>query len=144
MTVTAVLALGGSGLAWAADAPTTTAAPASASRPAGINETYPGLASGGLTLARLTDLPKGAALRAGDLTIAEKDVADEIARAPKEIQDQLRKNAFFLLERMATKALLLKEAKADAGKTATDADERALIQSYLGKLAEKVKVEVIR
>ena len=114
--------------------------PARSSAPPAINDTYPGLASSGLTLARLADLPKGTVLKAGDMTIAEKEVADEIAKAPKEVQEQLKKNAFFLLEQMATKALLLKEAKADAGKTAANANERTLIQGYLGKLANKVKV----
>ena len=122
-----------------ADNPATTPAPA-ASQPAAINDTYPGLASSGLVFARLADLPKGTVLKAGDLTIAEKEVADEIAKAPKEVQDQLKKNSFFLLEQMATKALLLREAKADAGKAAAGADERALIQAHLGKLAESVKV----
>ena len=119
--------------------PATASAPA-ASQPAAINDTYPGLASSGLTFARLADLPKGTVLRAGDLAFAEKDVLDETAKSPKEIQDQLKKNAFFLLEQMATKALLLKEAKADAGKDAAGSDERVLIQGYLGKLAEKAKV----
>jgi len=137
--VTAVLALGLASIR-AADKPATASAPTAASQPAGINDTYPGLASSGLTFARLADLPKGTVLKAGDLSIAEKEVADEIAKAPKEVQDQLKKNAFFLLEQMATKALLLKEAKADAGKVASATDERALIQGYLGKLAEKVKV----
>jgi len=124
----------------AADKPATAPAPAAAPQPAAINDTYPGLASSGLTLARLADLPKGTVLKAGDLTIAEKEVDDEIAKAPKEVQDQLQKNAFFLLEQMATKALLMKEAKADAGEAAANANERAIIQGYLGKLAEKVKV----
>ena len=119
--------------------PATASAPA-ASQPAAISDTYPGLASSGLTFARLGDLPKGTVLRAGDLTIAEKEVADEIAKAPKGVQDQLKKNAFFLLEQMATKSLLLKEAKAGAGKDAAGSDERVLVQGYLGKLGEKVKV----
>jgi len=137
--VAAVLALGLASIR-AADKPATASAPTATSQPTAINDTYPGLASSGLTLARLTDLPKGTVLKAGDLSIAEKEVADEIAKAPKEVQDQLKKNAFFILEQMATRALLLKEAKADAGKAAADADDRAIIQGYLGKLAEKVKV----
>jgi thiol-disulfide isomerase/thioredoxin len=118
----------------------TSPSPGAASQAAGINDTYPGLPSSGLTFARLADLPKGTVLRAGDLTIAEKDVSDEIAKAPKELQDQLKKNAFFLLEQMATKVLLVKEAKADAVRDAGGNDERALLQGYLGKLVEKVKV----
>ena len=141
MTIaTTILALRGFSTVWAADRPATTSAPAATLQTAGINDTYPGLASSGLTLARLTDLPKGTILKAGDLTIVEKEVADEIAKTPKEVQYQLKKNAFFLMEQMATKALLVREAKADAGKDAAGSDERALIQGYLGKLAEKAKV----
>jgi len=119
-------------------ASTTASAPAT-TQPASVNDTYPGLASSGLTYARLADLPKGTVLKAGDLAITEKQLADEIAKAPKEVQDQLKKNGFFFLEQMATKALVLKEAKADAGKV-VDAGDRAIIKSYLGKLAEKAKV----
>jgi len=125
-------------LSLATQPPATSSAPAS--QPAAINDTYPDLASSGLTFARLADLPEGTVLKAGDLTIVEKKVAGEIAKSPKEVQDQLKKNAFFLLEQMATKALLLREAKDDSGKAAADTDERALIQGYLGKLAKKVKI----
>jgi len=121
-------------------AASTTASTPATTQPANVNDTYPGLASSGLTYARLADLPKGTVLKAGDLAITEKQLADEIAKTPKEVQDQLKKNAFFFLEQMATKALVLKEAKADAGKAAVDADDRAIIKGYLGKLAENAKV----
>jgi len=124
--------------AWAAEP--AASAPAATSRPTVIYDTHPGLASSGLLRARLAELPKGTVLKAGELTITEQQVADEIAKTPKEVQDQLRKNGFFLLEQMATKAMLLREAKADAGQPAGDADERALLKGYLGKLAEKVNV----
>ena len=124
----------------AADTPATGSAPTGTSQRAGVNDAYPGLASGGLTFAGLAELPKGTVLKAGDLTITEKQVADEIDKAPKEVQGQLKKNAFFLLEQMATRALLVKEAKADAGKAAADADERSLIQGHLAKLADKAAV----
>jgi thioredoxin 1 len=137
--VAAVLALGLASIQ-AADKPATASAPTTASQRASINDSYPGLASSGLTFAGLAELPSGTVLKAGDLALTEKQVADEIAKAPKEVQDQLKKNAFFLMEQMATKALLLKEAKADADKPAADADERALVQGYLAKLTEKVKV----
>jgi thioredoxin 1 len=117
----------------------TSSAPA-ASQPAGINDTHPGLASSGLTFARLASLPAGTVLRAGDLSISEKEVADEIAKSPKDIQDQLKKNAFFVLEQMATGKLIAAEAKADADKTAPAPEQRALIQTYLRKVAGNVKV----
>jgi thioredoxin 1 len=139
-SVTALLALGGFSAVSAADNSATTTAVAASSQPAGINDTYPGLASGGLTFAQLADLPQGTVLKASELTIAEKDIVDQIANAPKEVQDQLGKNAFFVLEQIATRALLLKEAKAGTGGAVANADERALIQDYLGKLADKVTV----
>ena len=119
--------------------PATSSAPAAAPQPARLNESYPGLASGGLTFARLADLPEGTVLKAGELTIVEKEVADEIAKAPKEVQDQLKKNAFFLLEQMATGGILRSAAKAEAGKDAP-ADQRQLIQGYLKGVVANIKV----
>ena len=80
-------------------------------RPAGevqfVKDACPGLASSGLTYARLSDLPKGTLLKAGDLILTEKDVADEIAKAPPEVQAQLKKNGFFLLEQIAGPKLIV-------------------------------------
>ena len=120
--------------------PKTSSAPASASHPATVEGAYPGLASSGLTFARPAELPKGTVLKAGGLTITEKQVIAEIAKAPETVQGQLRKNAFFLLERMATKALLLQEAKDAADESAKGADEQTLMRDYLGKFAQEVKV----
>lgn len=139
-TVAAVLALGGFEPLWATDKHATPSAATSTSQPASVNNAYPGLASSGLMLARSADLPKGTVLKAGDLTVTEKEISDKIAQAPKDVQDQLKMNAFFVLEQMVTKSLILKEARADAGKAAMDADERVLVQLYLAKLSEKVKV----
>ena len=105
-----------------------------------VSSAYPTLASGGLVHARLAELPEGVLLQAGEVTVTQKDLDAEIAKAPKTVREQLRKYAFFQLEQTATKALLLKEAGAQAGKDAAGTDERALIQGYLGKLGEKLKV----
>lgn len=101
-------------------------------------ETYPQLASAGLAHARLADLPKGTLLRAGDVAITQKDIDAQIAQAPPEVRDQLRKNAFFLLEQMATRRVLLAEAGRNPG--GAGLDERALVQSYLAKLVEGAQV----
>jgi len=137
-SVTALLALGGFSAVSAAVNSATTTAVAASPQPAGINDTYPGLASGGLAFARLADLPEGTLLRAGDVTITQKDIDAQIAQAPPELREQLRKNAFFLLEQMATRRVLL----AEAGRNPTDAgrDERALLQSYFAKLVEGAQV----
>ena len=105
-----------------------------------VKDTYPGLASAGLLSARLGELPSGVLARAGDLTFTQANLDAEIAKAPPAIQDQLKNNAFFVIEQTVTKALLAKEARVDAGKSASGTDERALVQGYLGKLAEKVTV----
>ncbi|MFA6135099.1 MAG: thioredoxin family protein [Phycisphaerae bacterium] len=126
------------GVSLAASPSTTSSAPALGT--GCVNESYPALVSGALAYAKLVPLPAGTILRAGDLVITEQEVADEVAKAPADVQEQLRKNQFFLLEQLATKALLLKEAKADAGKAAADANDLAVIQGYMGKVVEKVEV----
>ena len=107
-----------------------------------VSEAYPGLASGTLTYARLSDLPAGMILRAHDLTIKDTEVADQIAQAPAEMQPQLKKNAFFLLENRATRQLLLAKAKAETPEqqSTAAADEETLIQTYLKGLVTNAEV----
>ena len=106
---------------------------------AAIGVAYPRVASGVLTYASLADLPKGALLKCGQTAVSEQDVKDEIAKSPEKMRGQLGKNAFFILEQMATRKLLVQAArKASDGKGA--ADEGALIQSYLKGVVAKVSV----
>jgi len=107
-----------------------------------VSDVYPGLASSSLTYARLSDLPSGVILKTGSLTISDKDLADQIAKAPTEMQGQLKKNAFFLLENQARRQLLLSLAKAQNAKQkeVSPSDERELIQKYLKELIANVKV----
>ena len=114
------------------------AAPAAPAKPAAVCEAYPGLASAGLTHAALAELPKGTLLRAGGLTIHQKDLTDEIAKAPAGLREQLRKNAFFVLERIATGKLLLQAAKAGPG--AAQGDDGKVIESYLQRVARQARV----
>ena len=107
-----------------------------------VNATYPGLASGCLTYACLSDLPKETLLKAGDLVITEKDVADEIAKAPQDVQTQLKKNGFFMLEQIAGPKLIVQIAKAEAARTSKELPsqvERLVIDYHLGGLVEKVE-----
>ncbi len=107
-----------------------------------VNATYPGLASGCLTYACLSDLPKETLLKAGDLVITEKDVADEIAKAPQDVQTQLKKNGFFMLEQIAGPKLIVQIAKAEAARTGKELPsqvERPVIDYHLGGLVEKVE-----
>jgi thioredoxin 1 len=107
-----------------------------------VSVTYPGLASGCLTYARLSDLPKGTLLKAGDLVITEKDVADEIAKAPQDVQAQLKKNGFFMLEQIAGPKLIVQVARAEAARTGKELPsqvDRLVIDYHLGSLVEKVE-----
>jgi thioredoxin 1 len=126
----------------ASAAPPTSAAPVAA-KPVFVCDTQAGLASGSLTFARLVELPKGTLLKAGDLTVTEKDLDAEIAQAPKDVQDQLKKNRFFVLEQVAAKKLLLQAARAEAAKTNEDISqipERKLVSRYLKAVTGPVKV----
>lgn len=134
ISVAAIVVLGVSALpASAADAP---------ARPTLVCDTYPGLASNSLTYARLGDLPSGVILKTDALTIKDTDIAGEIAKVPQEMQAQIKKNAFFLLENLATRQLLAAQAKAKIAdqKDASESDDRALIQTYLKGLIASVEV----
>ncbi|MEN6576354.1 MAG: thioredoxin family protein [Phycisphaerales bacterium] len=134
LSATAIIVLGVSLVpACAADVP---------AKPALVCEVYPGLASHGLTYARLSDLPSGIVLRSGDVTIKDTDIANEIAKMPQETQAQLKKNAFFMLENLAMRHLILSLAKAQTSeqKDATTLGDRELIQGYLRELAANVDV----
>ena len=118
-------------------------ATAPATEPNTAARAYPNLASAGLVHARPGELPEGILLRAGDLKITQRDIDAEIAKAPEAMREQLRKNAFFLLEQMATRQLLVEEAKAAAtkdGKELSKLSEQELLDASFDKLTADVKV----
>jgi len=112
-------------------------------KPSTIQETYPGLASKCLTFARLTNLPAGVVLKTEGLSITAKEITDEIAKSPQETQAQLKKNAFFVLENMATRKVLVGLAIAKIPALRTDAasiPERDLLDGYFKDVVAKVEV----
>jgi thiol-disulfide isomerase/thioredoxin len=76
-----------------------------------VEDVYLGLSSGPLRYARLVTLPDGILLRAGDVTINQKQVDEKIAQSEPELQEQLKRNAFYVLEQAALYPILLSEAK---------------------------------
>ena len=123
-----------------------TACAASAQAPPGkptVAKSCPGLASGPLRAARLARLPKGVVLRSASLQITQQQVTAEIQKAPERVRKQLGRNAFFVLEQLATQRLLLSEARAWAvahnPSVKTD-NEDSLIRAYLQTLAERASV----
>ena len=112
-------------------------------KPSTIQDAYPGLASKSLIFARLNNLPTGVILKADGLSITAKEVNEEIAKAPQEIQAQLKKNAFFVLENMATKKLLVNLAKSKMPVMKNDTaliPEADLLQGYFNDVVSKVEV----
>jgi thioredoxin 1 len=96
-----------------------------------------------LTHAKPVDLPEGVLLRCGELCLTEKDLSQEIAKGSPEVQGQLKKNKFFVLENMATGKLLLLAAKAEAAKAGKDISgksDQELIKSYMAGRVGEVKV----
>jgi thioredoxin 1 len=132
MTVAMIVSL--SALSALAQQAASQPASAPADQTQSLSATYPGLASSGLVHARLAELSEGVLLRAGELTLTQEDVDAEIARAPEAVREQLRKNACFLLEQMATQKLLMQEARQKM--TGAGGDERTLIQSYFQTLVK--------
>ena len=75
-----------------------------------VKDVYPGLSFGPLASAKLALLPKGVLLSSGNLKISQKDLDEEIAKAPEDLRPQLKKDLFFVLENRAVQDLLLIEA----------------------------------
>jgi len=112
-------------------------------KPNTVAQAYPNLASEALAHALPATLPEGILLRAGKLTVTQKEVDAEIGNAPEAVREQLRTNALFLLEQMATRRLLQQEARSAAAKDGGDADrlsDQELLKAYFGKLTADVKV----
>jgi thiol-disulfide isomerase/thioredoxin len=108
-----------------------------------VNDLYPGLTTGALAFASASTLPEGTLLNAGNLVINGKGLSEEIAGADEKMQPALRKNAFFILEQMATFKLLLSEAKAAAAKNGDDISQKkdqAIIQDHLLSLMKTLEV----
>lgn len=110
-----------------------------------LEEAYLGLSSGPLRAARLMELPQGVVLQASATQITAEQVAAEIEKAKQdpETYAALQKNAFFVLENLATRALLLAEARAWAQEVPSETREESdhsLIETYLRNLASQVQV----
>lgn len=59
-----------------------------------IDSVYPGLAAGALTYAQLAELAEGILLQSDNLRFTLEDLQQAISQAPKDLQNELTKNAF--------------------------------------------------
>ena len=117
--------------------------PADSAPSATVASVYPGLASGALTFAVIAELPEGILVRAGDVEFRENELTDKIDRAMGDLREQMRKNAFFMLEQYAGEKLLLHLAASGAADGSAETKEKTdeqVVQAYFSKVVEDVKV----
>lgn len=108
-----------------------------------VSEMYPNIASLALVHAKPAELPEGVLLQAGDIKVTQTELDAELEKAAPAMREQLRKNAFFILEQMATSRLLGQEARKAAllaGKDPSTMAEKEMIQSYFDGLSSAVMV----
>jgi len=115
--------------------PTTTGA-------ATVEGQYIGLSSGPLRQAVLAALPPGTVLRSDTVVITAQQVQDVLKQAKPEMQSQLVKNQFYLLEQLAIQPLLIAEARAWAAAQSRpiQGTESSLVQVYQRSLTEGITV----
>lgn len=104
-----------------------------------VEARHPGLASGALAFAGLAELPKGVLLRCGKLELTARDLENALREAPGLAGEELKRGAFFVLEREANPQLLALAAKATVGDPEKET-ERQLVERYLDGVTAKVRV----
>ena len=99
-----------------------------------VAETYPRLAIGALTFARIAKLPNDVVLRADGVELHLDQINEIVAAQPATVREDLRKNAYLVLDQQATRDLLLhlaKEARPAATPETGEPQDGQSIQSYL-------------
>jgi thioredoxin 1 len=76
-----------------------------------VQDVYPGLTAGALSLGQLKELPEGVLLKSETVEIKTEAITKIIDSQPPQAQEELKKNAFFILEQEATRQILLSLAK---------------------------------
>jgi thiol-disulfide isomerase/thioredoxin len=99
-----------------------------------VEDQYPGLASDTLKPATLAKLPKGTLLTSGSLNIKEPELTRAINQSEPRLHKQLLKNAFYILEKMATRKLILQEAYKAGFKKKDDEDH--VVVTFLSEKAK--------
>ncbi len=79
--------------------------------PKTVTEVHPRLAIGALTFAKVTELPEDVLLQAGDMQVKAEQIDKIVAAQPPQLQEDLRKNAYLVLEQRAASEILLSLAK---------------------------------
>ncbi len=107
-----------------------------------VGDTYPGLAAGALTHARLAELADGVLVKAGDVVVTRQDLAAVGSDAPPRVREQLTRNAFFVLEQISASKLLPSVARRESGSGGDLAgvSDRERVANYLKGILDQVQV----
>jgi thioredoxin 1 len=108
-----------------------------------VEQLYPNLAAGILTYAKAGTLQDGVLLKTSDIQIAQSDIDAVIAKQPPQFQQELRQNAFFVLEQEATGKLLKKLAKeslSSQNKDVNSMDDNQLVNTFFEEITKDVNV----
>jgi thiol-disulfide isomerase/thioredoxin len=103
-----------------------------------VEGAYPGLATGVLKSARLTDMEKGILLQAYQVEIRDDFAMEMLAQAPPEMRNELEKNLFFLLEQEAMERLIKQDAMSMG--IPSDQPKNELLKAYVERLTGRLTV----
>ena len=101
-----------------------------------VAEAYPRLAIGALTLAKVTELPNDVVLRADGVELHLDQIDEIVAAQPTPVREDLKKNAYLVLDQQATRDILLhlgKEARPAEAPETGERQDQEIIQDYLEK-----------
>ena len=108
-----------------------------------VEQLYPNLASGVLTYAKTSTLPEGILLKTDGIEIAQKDIEQAIMQQPEQLRQELKKNAFFVLEQEASGKLLKILAQkhlSRQGKNTSSLTDQQTLGAYFDDLTKDVAV----
>ena len=108
-----------------------------------VEQLYPNLAAGILTYAKAGVLQDGVLLKTSDIQITQSDIDAVIAKQPPQFQQELRQNAFFVLEQEATGKLLKKLAKESLSSQSKDVnsmDDNQLVNTFFEDITKDINV----
>lgn len=103
-----------------------------------LESVYPGLATGVLKSARLTEMEKGTLLQADEVEIKASFAEKIFGKLTPELREGLEKNMFFLLEQAATQEFIKQDVKAMG--ISVDLPEEEMFQAYVNALTKGLTV----
>ncbi|MCF7955998.1 MAG: thioredoxin family protein [Phycisphaerae bacterium] len=105
-----------------------------------VEKVYPNLAAGVLTYAKVSALPDGVLLKSEGVEITSNNIDKFISGQAKQLQAELKKNAFFVLEQQATGEILKQLVSKKLTKKVNLTDDKQLLSTFFEELTKDIKV----